>query len=415
MRASSVDERGAILIQVAISILMLTAMTAFVLDYGVMWLSRRQAQNAADAGALAGATARAFDELTNPPSANGPAFQAASKAAAANDVWLTPPAVDVTWDCPTFISGGRCVRVDVYQDGTHNSTTLPTYFAPLFGVSTQGTQATATAQAVVANASDCLKPFAIPDRWDEIQAPPWDPTDTFSRYFTNGANKGNLVTNPDVYAPPSANSTGTGFTVAGYYGTQLVLHPGGGGNSIAPGDWEAVDLPDGAGGYTSGASAYTTALANCTGHAVGIGDYLPIETGNMKGPTVQGINALIALDPSASWSGSGTSGSIANSCAPGVCADGNYHTLSPRVAAIAVYNPDEFQNSVAGNNPQFNSYCPIAGSCVQVTNILGFFVSSVDNAGNVTGYLYNYPGVLKPGSTTVGTGSGFASFIQLVR
>ena len=52
------SEQGAVFVQVGISILVLMAFNVFVLDYGVMWVSRRQAQNAADAGALAGAVAR---------------------------------------------------------------------------------------------------------------------------------------------------------------------------------------------------------------------------------------------------------------------------------------------------------------------------------------------------------------------
>ena len=50
-------ERGAIIIHVAFALLALLAFSAFVVDMGVMWVSRRQAQNAADAGALAGAVA----------------------------------------------------------------------------------------------------------------------------------------------------------------------------------------------------------------------------------------------------------------------------------------------------------------------------------------------------------------------
>ena len=61
-RTSIRSERGAILIQVALSMVVLTAFSAFVIDYGVMWVGRRQAQNAADAGALAGAIALAFDD-----------------------------------------------------------------------------------------------------------------------------------------------------------------------------------------------------------------------------------------------------------------------------------------------------------------------------------------------------------------
>ena len=59
------DDRGAVLIHVALGVLALAAFTTFVADYGLMWTSRRQAQNSADAGALAGITAFAFDEPGN--------------------------------------------------------------------------------------------------------------------------------------------------------------------------------------------------------------------------------------------------------------------------------------------------------------------------------------------------------------
>ena len=48
-------ERGAILIHVAIAVLGLLAISSFSIDYGVMMVSRGQAQTAADAGAMAAA------------------------------------------------------------------------------------------------------------------------------------------------------------------------------------------------------------------------------------------------------------------------------------------------------------------------------------------------------------------------
>src|SRR4051794_26772168 len=59
--ATTAQERGAITIHVAIALAALIAFSAFVVDYGVMWVSRRQAQNAADAGALAGAISTMVD------------------------------------------------------------------------------------------------------------------------------------------------------------------------------------------------------------------------------------------------------------------------------------------------------------------------------------------------------------------
>ena len=57
MRGDSTSnrERGAIIIQVAFALMALLAFTVFVIDYGVMWVGRRQAQNVADSAALAGA------------------------------------------------------------------------------------------------------------------------------------------------------------------------------------------------------------------------------------------------------------------------------------------------------------------------------------------------------------------------
>src|SRR6266513_2155776 len=136
-------ERGAILIQVAISIMALTAFMVFVVDYGVLWVARGQAQNAADAGALAGAIALAFDDVDNPPTTTRPFNSAkltalcASRSAScpttapfANPVWPSQTGassgVEVFFDCPPGFAG-RCVRVNVYRDGSSGSVALPTY------------------------------------------------------------------------------------------------------------------------------------------------------------------------------------------------------------------------------------------------------------------------------------------------
>ena len=49
------------LVHVAVAMIGLLAFSALSIDYGVMWTARRQAQNAADAAALAGAISLAFD------------------------------------------------------------------------------------------------------------------------------------------------------------------------------------------------------------------------------------------------------------------------------------------------------------------------------------------------------------------
>ena len=70
------SERGAIGVYVAIACLVPMGFTMFVVDYGILQTSRHQAQNSADAGALAGAVALAFDDFAD-RSNSGAAKQAA--------------------------------------------------------------------------------------------------------------------------------------------------------------------------------------------------------------------------------------------------------------------------------------------------------------------------------------------------
>src|SRR5687768_1384747 len=114
------SERGAILIHVALALLVLISFNMFVFDYGVMWTGRGQAQNAADAGALAGATALAFDDFLD-RSDTGAAKTSAQQTALLNFVWSEAPEVDITTDVtfptePDVCEDDSCIRVDVYRD-----------------------------------------------------------------------------------------------------------------------------------------------------------------------------------------------------------------------------------------------------------------------------------------------------------
>src|SRR5262245_11702396 len=95
------SERGAVLVFTALALTALTGFLVFVIDHGVLMVARHQAQNAADAGALAGAVALTFDEVVAPP---GVAIDIATHTAQANNVWNASPAVDASADtCPSGI------------------------------------------------------------------------------------------------------------------------------------------------------------------------------------------------------------------------------------------------------------------------------------------------------------------------
>jgi hypothetical protein len=418
------EERGAILVQVAIAILVLTALATFVVDYGVLWVSRGQAQNAADAGALSGAIARAYDEPTDPPASNGKAFQSAMGAALANKVWTAAPTAQVSWPCPAGVAG-RCVRVDVYRNGEFGSTPLPTIFGKLLNISSQGVRATATARVSNGNATNRLRPFGVIDRWWEFRAP----AGQFNRWDNSGNQLPGAV---DWFQPPGGGSTGSGYSVPADVGQQVVLKTGNNPNSslgsIIPGWSLPLQLPNpnSPTGFDSGASAFQSDIKTGNGTPVTIGQYLPTATGAMVGPTNQGVqtdsDSLINQDPGASWDNS--TQTVKNSCAPACAA------FSPRIVPIATFDFDEFVWRHEANNwttewipgttgvpghPGTGPFsCPIGGKCVRVTNIIGFFVESM-SGGDVTGRVVMYPGAFFQGAPDLGSGSSFLQVIQLVR
>ncbi len=393
------NDRGAVLVHVAFALLAVTAFTTFVIDYGVYWESRRQAQNAADAGALAGATALAFDDPAD-RSPTGVAAQAAVALAQSNVVWGVPPSVNAATDvfitgaggtqeypCPPPNTTGVCIRVNVYRSAARGNA-LPMFFGQLVGLTQQDVQATAAAQVAAANSSSCIKPVAIADKWFENNPVPggnWVPTSTFD---PTGAN-------PDVYVPATSTSPGSGFTIANDYGTELLLKTGSPHDTINPGWFQPVRLPGNTGG-----DDYRDDWTSCSGNTFSIGDYLPKENGNMIGPTQQGVSALIAQDPNATWNY--TTKQVDNSCwENGSCVGNPGAKQSPRIVALPVFDLQDYlmNGGQQGNQP------------VKIVNILGFFVLNM--VGNdVRGILMTAPGLFNSGGGSV---AGPASFLQTVR
>src|SRR5262245_41893153 len=110
------DERGMSLAFVGIGFFAFLTATTLAIDVGMFMAARNQAQNSADAGALAGAIALGFNSFTD-RTPTGPAVQAAMNGAKANvvigdQVSITPS--DVTF--PNDPSGQPTrVKVWVYR------------------------------------------------------------------------------------------------------------------------------------------------------------------------------------------------------------------------------------------------------------------------------------------------------------
>src|SRR5215468_4555423 len=110
------SEHGAMLVQVAIILLGLTLFSAFVVDQGIMYVARRQAQTSADAAALTGMLALTFDDDTT--AGVKAKAQAVGKA---NYVWGQQPDIqpgDIqSIPCPPtpgLPTGDTCIKVDAY-------------------------------------------------------------------------------------------------------------------------------------------------------------------------------------------------------------------------------------------------------------------------------------------------------------
>jgi Flp pilus assembly protein TadG len=336
------DERGAMLIQVAISILMLMGFTVFVVDYGIVWVARGQAQNAADAGALAGAVARRYDDSANPPAAGGVAWTSATQGANANLVWGATGVAQPSWTCPPGWPG-KCSRVDVYRNGEFGSATLPVFFGPLLGVTSQGVKATATAVVAAGGTVKCMKPWLVADRWPE----------------------GEPVTS--YVAPYYAGHTG--YRVDSDKGLQLVLKEGEPGE-MSSGWTGTLSLPN-----PQGVPEYEKNISLCNPTVVGIATEpetcpavdepdgcVGVQTGVQQGQTVHGIEDLLAADSGAYWD-------TADNRIAGGCTDDNTCPggVSPRLVPIPLFDPSKFDGSG----------CTGSTCVAKVVNIVGFFIEGI--------------------------------------
>jgi Putative Flp pilus-assembly TadE/G-like len=433
------SERGATLIHIALAMIALLAVSALSIDAGVKWVARGQAQNAADAGALAAAIALSFDDPDD-FSDTGMGKQSALLYARGNNVFGQPPDIqpaDVTFPpCPDG-SDDTCVRVNVFRNQERDNP-LPTFFAGLVGVMDQGVRATATAQIRTGNATECLRPWAIVDRWNEYLSPgsygPPQPLDTYDTYAPREQDR-----EPDVYVAPTENDPGTGFLLPDDQGRQFAIHTGAPGNAAVSSGWyRNIDLPR-IDGTNQGGNAYGDNIISCNGYPVAIAandtvcpdptainthaekvywaarGCVRVQTGVIQGQTRDGIREIIASDLGARWDSSMNNGQggIANSA----------YTPSTRIVPIAVMDIGQFLQSDPSGS----------GGVLRIVNIFGFFIEGMgdidrqtgeiifdpnnplqQNAQTVVGRLMTLPGMFT-GSSDIDEDASFLRTIILVR
>jgi putative Flp pilus-assembly TadE/G-like protein len=330
------SRRGATLVLVAVSITALAAMGAVAIDLGMLFKSRSDAQKAAEAAALAGASAF-IDYTVDDPQAVDTADARARRYAESNSI-LNDVVAPAEVQSVEIIPDSQKVRVVVGRAG------IGTWFARLIGVSSVPIAAKAAAIATNAGNSGCVKPWAVPDMWQEATQdvnPANQLNDNGEEWTYTPGEDTYEPSNPDAPAPTQTGyGSGLRNSNADYtddLGRLVVLkYQTPGDNDFGPGHFH----PFSARGSNSG-SAYRDDIENCSPDPVVLGQSYQLINGNMVGPTRQGVNELISRDPNAHWDDQDKA--IEGSQFP------DWHN-SPRVIKIALFDPGQLANIGPGQS-----------------------------------------------------------------
>jgi len=416
------DSSGSVLILVAGLIFFVAAFTVLAVDVSKLLVTRAQLQNAADAGALAGA--EMF--LDNPVPANAVIVQRAKDMADQNRAYSKSDSkpVDNVSDVTVV------VHDDPLEKNSHGNPTygivsvvtrsvVSQYFTALPGYSKENgyaavkpdklgnVAAVAAAQGGCVEKIQCMKPWSIPDRWDDATVIPshpnwannkqWDQekfTDTNGNHYhdageqyqdgssawTKGNGQADGQYNEEYYHPLN-----TGYVAWKDLGLELTLKPGDPKDASVSGQYFPIDLPIPGDNSATGADRYRWNIANCNPSLYGPGDVIKTENGDMKGPTSQGMRDLINEDPGAYWD---------DGCQ---CVKSQYGDATPRIVFIPLHDPR------IPLNPGKQD--------LTISKIAAFFIESSTANGSVKG---RFVRVAAPSGQIGPNCSGFVYTISLI-
>ncbi len=380
------NDRGVVAVLTAVSVLVLMGMMVFGIDMGYLFLVRGQLQNASDSGALAGASKLVF---LLPQGASGSALEARNEAidyatrhlgaermvqAGDVEVFLSKEGVAYGVDANgtlvdnpdlsfasaesinIFLGNSPAIMVIVRRTG---ASPVQLFFGQILGRPTAEVQAFAVARLVPLGGTCGFTPWMIRD---------WP--------FTDPINLGDLAT--------------LKYRTCG----QEVECP----EREAPGWFSPVQFPPinkpECGSPEPGAAVYReniTQGSSCT-CLIEIGDTLRVEEGNKVGPTLQGVEALIAMDPGAVYN-TGT-----NEVDGSQFAD---WTQSPRIVNVLIFDP--------------NLVLTPSTREVNVVKIGAFFIDDVAGTGNGVDITGHFVGITTSGGIPDPSAPSFIFTTQLIR
>ncbi len=418
------DERGSALVILAGTMIALLGMSGLAIDLAALYATRAEAQRAADAAALAaaqtfmssGCTSSAGGCVAGGPQEPG-ARQRAQDVGTQNFVAgeaANIQASDVSFTYPN--AEEPQITVVVARDAAHGNS-MKTVFGKVFGVQTVDVSATATAEAFnpsgsgVPIGSSCLKPWVLPNCDSGHTTPVTNPNCGGFAPFIDPAS-GSLV---------NAGPVSSG----GVIGETVMLKPGSPSSAPAPSQFYAVDLPPAptqpslcpscANGSMGGGAALYRSNISCCNETSFLCGPLPvpvnIQTGNMQGPTQQGVECLI------NEQNSGSGQDILASAWPLSITGGSFNP-NPLLRSVTGLTQS---NSIA-TAPLYDGHnlCPGAscGPTVQIIGFLQVFINNVvqsgPDRGSVNATILNIAGCgSNAAAPTIATPSSSGGFIPI--
>lgn len=392
------DESGAMLVLIALLLVAFLGTFALAVDVGLWLNTKAEAQRAADAAALAGASVWMEAGLGE--------VEAEARArdyAARNYVGHTViDPYDSDQFAVTVFPVEQKVRVTI-RGGTS------ALFSRLLGRTVLGVGATAEARVMGGIAVKCVKPWALPDQWAD---------DGDARY------EGERYQQFDPSDPFDQNSTGWGTpneisSLNTSFGAEVMLVHASPDSAVVPSIALPFDMPldtlmdagvcKNVPGGEQAAALYSRNICGCNQNDVvidGSASY-PILTSTTakQGIVNNNIKDILASDPNARWNPDANGYDADNPWAsePVIDSDYEFWMDSPRVFRVALFDPSQLADFVPGGN-----------NTVKFNNIALFFLEGrVMEQGNLEGVRGRFIGYPPPASRQ-GITTSMPKILQLV-
>jgi hypothetical protein len=378
-------ERGVSIVLVALSLVAILAAASLAIDLGLLYVARSEAQRAADAAALAGASAFVNSGCT---SMNGGcvaggtqetlARQQAETVGAQDSVMGQAANIedsDINFNYPTPMEPQISVTV---QRSVARGNAIPLLFARMFGVTLGSVSATATAEAFDPSGSDvpvgygCVAPFLVPNcDPDPSHENPVNPS------CNNGTGGAGYFINESTGEPEYP-----GVYPDGVVGEPWQLH-----SYAAPSQWYLVAYNNALGtqvstqtatgnGNGQSASLLRQYISECAPSHLSCGQTITTDNGNNVGPADQGVDAKIYASADGPNNGQDT---IDTSVGPPFPITGGANNPNPALAGQTYYGPSPSEVLVPVYGGQ--TLNP-GGDTATIVGFMQIFIQYATHSGN---------------------------------